>query len=137
VSGEVLTAPQDTWMRSHRWALLTTLCSDGRPQVSMVAFHWDGADAVISCRSTAAKWHNARRRPDVALTVADDRSYLAVAGLADCVGTDPDRATLTARLLDSLLPEDRSLLQADVDRGLDASRRVVIRVRPTGAVGRL
>ena len=41
------------------------------------------------------------------------------------------------RLRDSLEPANYAALQGDIDAGLDAQKRVVIRVRPTGSVGRI
>jgi PPOX class probable F420-dependent enzyme len=133
----MITPEQSAFLAEHRWALLATTRADGTPQVSMLAYHWDGTDIVFSLRSSAAKWANVGRQAGVVVTVTDDARYLSVAGTADRVTDDPERHDLTVRLRDSLLPEHFASLQADVDAGLDARRRVVIRVRPTGAVGRI
>ena len=132
-----LTAEQDAFLRDHRWALVATVGRRGRPQVTMVAYHWDGRDLVMSIRSTAAKWTNILERPDIAVTVTDDARFLTVSGRADAVTDDPARAELTMRVRDSLLPEHRTLLDAEIARGLDASKRVVIRLVPERAVGRI
>jgi len=133
----VITPEQSTYLAEHRWALLATSRADGTPQVTMLAYHWDGVDIVFSLRSSAAKWANVGRQPGVVVTVPDDDRFLSVAGTADRITADPERHDLTVRLRDSLLPVHYASLQADVERGLDASKRVVIRVRPTGAVGRI
>ena len=133
----MITEEQSQFLAGHRWALLATTRADGSPQVSMLAYHWDGTDVVFSVRSTAAKWANVGRRPAVVVTVVDDARYLSVAGTAERISADPARHDLTIRLRDSLLPPHHASLQADVDAGLDARRRVVIRVRPSGAVGRI
>ncbi len=133
----MITSEQSAFLAEHRWALLATTRADGTPQVSMLAYHWDGADIVFSLRSSAAKWANVARQPGVVVTVTDDARYLSVAGTVDRVTDDPERRDLTVRLRDSLLPEHYASLQADVDAGLDARKRVVLRVRPTSAVGRI
>jgi PPOX class probable F420-dependent enzyme len=133
----VLTDDQSRYLHAHRWALLATTRRDGSPQVSMLAYHWDGTDLVFSLRSTAAKWANVGRNPSVVVTVTDDARYLSVHGTAERVALDPARRDLTIRLRDSLLPEHHAALQADVDAGLDVRRRVVVRVVPTHAVGRI
>ena len=69
-----VTPDHDAYLRQHLWALLATSRASGGPQVSMVAYHYDGIDAVVSCRRQAAKFANARARPDVVLTVADGRA---------------------------------------------------------------
>lgn len=131
-----LSAEHDEFLRTHRWALVTTVGTGGSPQVTMVAYHWDGHDLVMSIRSTAVKWRNLVARPDIAVTVVDDRRFLTVSGRADAVSSDPEREALTHRVLHSLLPEDAAFLQQEIDRGLDASKRVIIRLTPQRAVGR-
>jgi PPOX class probable F420-dependent enzyme len=132
-----LTPEQAAYLAEHRWALLATTRADGTPQVSMLAYHWDGTDIVFSLRATAAKWANVGRQPGVVVTVADDARYLSVHGVAERVVDDPARHDLTVRLRDSLQPVHYASLQADIDAGLDARKRVVIRVVPSGAVGRI
>ena len=133
----VLTNEHQQFLTEHRWALLSTTRPDNTPQVSMLAYHWDGTDFVFSLRSTAAKWANVGRRPGVVVTVADDRCFLAVQGQAERIESDPDRVALTMRLHASLLPGDAASLQRDIDAGLNASHRVVIRVVPTRVTGRV
>ncbi len=131
-----LSTEHDEFLRTHRWALVTTVGASGTPQVTMVAYHWDGRDLAMSIRSTAVKWRNLLARPDIAVTVVDDRRFLTVSGHADAVSADPEREALTLRVLASLLPEDAAFLQQEIDRGLDASKRVIIRLTPQRAVGR-
>jgi PPOX class probable F420-dependent enzyme len=132
-----LTPDEDAFLRDHRWALVGTVAPSGTPQVTMVAYHWDGHDAVVSTRATAAKWRNLQRAPRMSLTVTDDQRYLTLTGAADLIDSDPDRHELTRRLQASLLPEHAALLEADVVQGLDRAGRVVIRLRPERAVGRI
>jgi PPOX class probable F420-dependent enzyme len=133
----VLSDEHDRFLSEHRWALLSTTRADQTPQVSMLAYDWNGTDIVFSLRSTAAKWVNVGRQPGVVVTVADDRRFLSVHGRAERIATDPDRTALTMRLHASLLPGDAASLQRDIDAGLDASKRVVIRVVPTNIIGRV
>jgi len=131
-----LTPEQDAFLRDHRWALVATVGRSGTPQVTMVAYHWDGHDLVLSTRRTAAKWANLAHRPRVAVTVTDDQRCLTLTGTAERIGHDPERLDLTRRVQASLLPEHAALLAADIERGLDESGRVVIRLVPERAVGR-
>jgi PPOX class probable F420-dependent enzyme len=127
----------DAFLRTHRWALLSTTRAGGTPQVSMVAYHYDGDDVVISCRRASAKFVNAARDPRVVLAVADDRRYLAIAGTADVVTAGASLVELTLRLLSSLQPADAALLQRDVDAGLEEVGRAVLRIPPERVVGRI
>ena len=132
-----MTAEQATYLAEHRWALLATTRTHGAPQVSMLAYHWNGADIVFSIRSTTSKWANIKRQASVVVTVVDGEKYLSVAGNAERIVSDPDRIFLTERLRDSLLPVHFAALQADIDAGLDERQRVIIRVHPEGVVGRI
>ncbi len=44
--------------------------------MSMVSYDWDGSDTVISCRSQAAKYIDARRDSSVVFAVPDDLDIL-------------------------------------------------------------
>jgi PPOX class probable F420-dependent enzyme len=127
----------DDYLRTHRWALLATTRAAGSPQVSMVAYHYDGDDLVISCRRQAAKYANAVRDPRVVVTVADDRRYLAVAGTAELITEGPELVALTDRIQSSLQPDDARALQRDIDAGLEAVGRVILRIPPESIVGRI
>jgi PPOX class probable F420-dependent enzyme len=142
VSGRALGPADGEFLAAHRWAMLTTLRRDGRAQTSMLAYHWDGTDLVLSTRSSSAKWANIGRRSDVVVSVQgdggpEDHRFLAIDGDAERIEHDPERHDLTVRLLGSLLPADRASLQADLDAGLDARRRVIVRIRPRSATGRV
>jgi PPOX class probable F420-dependent enzyme len=132
-----MTPEQDAFLAGHRWAVLATVRRGGGVQTSLLAYHWDGHDIVFSTRRGTAKWANLASDPLASVTVVDDQRYLSISGTAERVDRDPERLRLTERLLAGLLPEHAALLQADIDRGLDAARRVVIRVQPERAVGRL
>jgi len=131
-----LNPTQDEFLRTHRWALVSTIGRGTRPQVTMVAYHWDGRDIVMSIRASAVKWRNLLTHPEIAITVVDDRRFLTVSGRADAISADPEREALTIRVLHSLLPEDAAYLQQEMDRGLDVSQRVIVRLTPQHVVGR-
>jgi PPOX class probable F420-dependent enzyme len=128
---------QDDYLRRHRRGLLSTIRAGGAPQVSMVAYDFDGEDFVVSCRRATAKFANAARDPRVVLTVADGRRYLAVAGTADVVTAGIDLLDLTVRVHASLEPDDAAALQRDIDYGLERVGRAILRILPARAVGRI
>jgi PPOX class probable F420-dependent enzyme len=131
-----LTPAQAEFVAAHRWALVATTGPSGAPQVTMVAYAWDGA-VVISTRRKSVKWRNVLARPRIAVTITDDQRCLTLYGTAEAVTEDPPRAALTEVVKASLLADHATLLQADIDRGLEASGRVVIRLVPERAVGRV
>jgi PPOX class probable F420-dependent enzyme len=124
--------PAETaFLRDHRYAVLATTKRDGSPQQSMVAYTVDEAGRIIiSVKTYTAKWHNARRRPNVSLTIPDGRAHLVINGPAEAIDQDPARAELTAAvfglLADSEPPDPGSIVEL-----LDQQRRSILRVTPT------
>ena len=127
--------PQETdYLHSHVWGLLATGRRSGAPQMSMVAYDWNGNDIVISCRRSAAKYVNAAAQPQVVFAVPDGVDNLTVTGTAICHTTGHDRDQLTERLRDRLADGHewaRAILQADIDNGLDQADRVIIQIVPS------
>ena len=126
VSGEA-----NAFLRGRLWGTLSTIRTSGAPQVSMVAYDWNGSDLVISCRSSAAKFVNASRRASVVLAVADGVDCCTVTGRAICHSTGPERDAATERLRLRLLDGAEwaaQMLDRDIAAGLDAVDRVTITV---------
>ena len=124
----------DEYLRERLWGLLATSRTSGAPQVSMVAYDWNGEDLVISCRRSAAKFVNASRRADVVFSVADDVDCCTVTGRAVCHATGPERDAATERVRARLRGDadwGAAMLDDDFETGLDAVGRVSITVVPT------
>jgi len=122
------------YLYDHVWGLLATGRADGSPQMSMVAYDWNGRDLVISCRSRAAKYVNANRNTNVVFAVPDDLDNLTVTGTARCHARGPDRDQMTRRVRDRLADGHQwacDMLDADIDAGLDETNRVIIQIEPS------
>ena len=129
-----ITPAADEFLRSHLWGLLATTRNSGAPQVSMVAYDWDGTDLVMSCRSSAAKFVNAERRAAVSFSVADDVDFCSIDGTAVCHRTGPERDRDTERVRQRLLDGAEwgaAMLDRDIAAGLDEVQRVTITVVPS------
>lgn len=129
----IATPEQDAYLRSHVWGLLATGRADGSPQLSMVAYDWDGHDVVISCRRAMAKFANARRREQVVFAVPDGADNLTLTGRAVCHETGAVRDRLTERVRDTFGPQHQwaaGILGGEIAAGLDDVGRVVIQVVP-------
>lgn len=112
------------------WGVLATGRSDGSPQQSMVGYAIDSdGRLVISAKSYTAKWKNARRNPNVSITVPEGRTHMVIYGQAETIDTDPLRAELSAdvfaRLSNSARPDPASLTAT-----LDEQQRTIIRITP-------
>lgn len=80
-----MTPEQDAFLRSERRGVFVTLRRNGRPQLSNIAYHFDGRSIRISVTDDRAKTRNARRDPRVALHVTDGSfgRYVVAEGLAE------------------------------------------------------
>ena len=78
-----MTQEQQEYLSNHQWAVLATGRKDGSPQISQIAYHWNGEDFAVSIKSYTAKWKNALRQPRVAMLIHDDRRQLVVYGTTD------------------------------------------------------
>lgn len=128
------------YLRTRRRGVLATVKSDGRPQLSNIAYGL-GDDGVIRISVTAdrAKTRNAARDPRVSLHVtADDFwSYVVIEGDAELTSTAaaPGDATTDElvelyRMLQGEHPDWDEYRAAMVD-----DRRLVLRLHPTRAYG--
>src|SRR6478735_8645295 len=127
-----------TVARNNREAVLTTIRSNGLPQLSNVLAAV-GEDGVIRISTTAdrAKFKNLVRRPWAAVHVNGENffSYVVLEGDVELseVAQKPDDAAVVELY--------RALMGADHDdwddyrRAMVADRRAVVRIRPTRAYG--
>jgi PPOX class probable F420-dependent enzyme len=121
---------EQTFLTDHVWAVLATTRRDGSPQQSMVGYVVDDEGRlVISTKAYTAKWHNARRRPSVSLTVPDGRKHLVVDGTVELIEDDPLRAELTADAFVGLFGGERPD-PATLGDALDEQQRTVLRLTP-------
>ena len=130
-----------TVARNNREAVLTTIRSNGLPQLSNVLAAVS-EDGVIRISTTAdrAKFKNLVRRPWAAVHVNGENffSYVVLEGDVELseVAQKPDDAAV-----DELVALYRALMGADHDdwddyrRAMVADRRAVVRIRPTRAYG--
>lgn len=118
------------FLAEHVWGLLATTRRDGSPQQSMVGYAVDDQDRLlVSTKAYTAKWHNARRHPNVSLAIPDGRVHLVVAGPAEAIDADPLRAELTADVFAALTGGDRPD-PAALAGMLDQQQRTVLRITP-------
>jgi PPOX class probable F420-dependent enzyme len=73
------------YLQAHRTGVLATTNRSGRPQQTLIAYHFDGNDFAISTRAPTLKAKNISRRPDVSLAVIDGQRQVVVYGKASIV----------------------------------------------------
>ena len=128
-----------TLLAEHRRGILATIKRDGRPQLSNIAYAWDGGTVRISVTDGRAKTHNLRRDPRASLevTTPDLGAYVVVEADAELTPTaaDPHDATV-----DELVEVYRAIAGEhddwdDYRRAMVAERRLVVRMTPTRSYG--
>jgi hypothetical protein len=96
----------------------------------MVGYTLDEQERVlISTQTFTAKWRNALRQPRVSFTVADDRVYVVIYGVAEGIDADPERAELSADVIAVVRGPDRPD-PASIVGWLDDNERAVLRITP-------
>ena len=131
------------FVAEHRWGVLTTIKSDGRPQLSNVGYSYDPEKQLIrvSVTDSRAKTRNLRADPRVTLHVAskDFWSWVAVEGTAELtpVAADPHDGTV-----EELVAYYRGINGEHPDwdeyrAAMVADRRRVVRFRPEHTYGQL
>ncbi len=126
--------------RTNTRSVLTTIRTNGRPQLSNVMHHVLADGTVgISVTADRAKYHNLRREPWAALHVTQEDFYAYVVIEADVelspVATAPDDATV-----DSLVELYRAMVGEhddwdDYRRAMATDKRVLVTLRPIRAYG--
>ncbi len=131
----VLEPAHDEFLWAHRWAVLTTLRSSGRPVSSMVAYARDADDFVVSTPGGTFKRRSIERDARVNLCVisnAEPFNFVAIEGTAAVERSDLVRRTrlVFANLVGSGYQEPPSL-----ERWLEDQQRVILRIRPQRVYG--
>jgi PPOX class probable F420-dependent enzyme len=73
------------YLQAHRTGVLATQRLRSAPQMTLIAYHFDGNDIAISTRAPTQKAKNLSKRPEASLAVIDGQRQLIVYGTVDIV----------------------------------------------------
>lgn len=73
------------YLQGHRTGVLATQRARGAPQMTLIAYHFDGVDIAISTRAPTQKAKNLSKRPEASLAVIDGQRQLIVYGAVEIV----------------------------------------------------
>jgi len=79
---EEMRALADEFLKERRLGIFATGRRDGSPQLTILAYRFDGKEVVINTGSETAKVKNIRKRPRVSLAVSDGPRCVVVYGEA-------------------------------------------------------
>jgi PPOX class probable F420-dependent enzyme len=124
------TEDQDKFVRSQRWAVVTSLRRDGSPTNSVVFYALEGDSLIFSTTADRLKTKTLQADPRCAVTVLDEGSpfrFVTIEGPATIVEKDivPGHIAVNRAMRaapDWVPPEG-------YEAGLAAQKRVLIRVR--------
>lgn len=133
----MLTPDQQQYLRDHRLGALGTGKRDGSPQLTWIAYEYDGADVVLQTGGNSAKARNIRRSASVALLVPDGGRNLVVYGMASLLESGPERLAAIRRVRATSQRPLGEISDADLERELDERGTVAVRIVPERAMGRI
>ena len=133
----MLTTDQQQYLREHRLAALGTGRRDGSPQLTWIAYEYDGTDVVLQTSGASAKARNARRLTAVSLLVPDGGRNLVVYGTASILEGGPERLAAIRRVRATSQRPLGDISDADLEAELNERGTVAMRIVPDRAMGRI
>ncbi len=73
------------YLTGHRTGVLATSRKAGAPQLTLIAYHFDGETLAISTRGPTQKAKNLKRRPEASLAVIDGQRQLIIYGTVQVI----------------------------------------------------
>ena len=128
MTGAPTDQPLHEYLRSHRTGVIATNSRSGPPQLTLIAYHFDGNDIAISTRAPTQKAKNISRRPDVSLAIIDGSRQLIVYGKASVVRDEAAVLRLHQERIRRIA--QRQETDAELAERLKREQRVVLLLKP-------
>ncbi len=116
------------YLQGHRTGVLATQRLRGAPQMTLIAYHFDGDDLAISTRGPTQKAKNLSKRPEASLAVIDGQRQLIVYGTVEIVREESEVLRLHQERI------RRIALREETDEALaerlQREERVVLLLKP-------
>lgn len=116
------------YLRGHRTGVLATSKKSGAPQLTLIAYQFDGTTLAISTRAPTQKAKNISARPEVSLAVIDGSRQLIVYGAARIVRNSAEVLHLHRERIRQIAL--RKETDAELEARLKREDRVVILLTP-------
>ena len=116
------------YLRGHRTGVLATSKKSGAPQLTLIAYQFDGTTLAISTRAPTQKAKNISVRPEVSLAVIDGSRQLIVYGAARIVRNSAEVLHLHRERIRQIAL--RKETDAELEARLKREDRVVILLTP-------
>jgi PPOX class probable F420-dependent enzyme len=119
------------FLQGHRTAVLATQRKTGAPQLTLIAYQFDGNDIVISTRAPTQKAKNISRRPEVSLAVIDNDGSRQLIVYATCHIVRDEAEVLRLNRERLSLISRYNETDAELQERLKREERVVLVLTPT------
>jgi len=116
------------YLRGHRTGVLATSKKSGAPQLTLIAYQFDGTTLAISTRAPTQKAKNISVRPEVSLAVIDGSKQLIIYGAARIVRNPAEVLHLHRERIRQIAL--RKETDAELEARLKREDRVVILLTP-------
>jgi PPOX class probable F420-dependent enzyme len=116
------------YLRGHRTGVLATTKKSGGPQLTLIAYQFDGTTLAISTRAPTQKAKNLSVRPETSLAVIDGSKQLIVYGAATIVRDEAEVLRLHQERIRKIAL--RKETDSELEERLKREQRVVILMTP-------
>jgi len=116
------------YLQGHRTGVLATQRLRGAPQMTLIAYHFDGTDLAISTRAPTQKAKNLTKRPEASLAVIDGQRQLIVYGSVDIVRDEADVLRLHKERIRPIALRQES--DDELAERLKREERVILLLKP-------
>ena len=116
------------YLQGHRTGVLATQRLRGAPQMTLIAYHFDGEDLAISTRAPTQKAKNLSKRPEASLAVIDGPRQLIVYGTVDIVRDEAEVLRLHQERIRRIA--QRQETDEELAARLKREERVILLLKP-------
>ena len=116
------------YLQGHRTGVLATQRLRGAPQMTLIAYHFDGNDIAISTRAPTQKAKNLTKRPEASLAVIDGQRQLIVYGTVEIVRDEAEVLRLHQERIRRIAVRQET--DEELAERLKREERVVLLLRP-------
>ena len=116
------------YLQAHRAGVLATQRLRGAPQMTLIAYHFDGSDIAISTRAATQKAKNLSKRPEASLAVIDGQRQLIVYGAVEVVRDEAEVLRLHQERIRRVALRQES--DEELAERLKREGRVILLLRP-------
>ena len=116
------------YLQGHRTGVLATQRARGAPQMTLIAYHFDGNDLAISTRAPTQKAKNLSKRPEASLAVIDGQRQLIVYGTVEIVRDEAEVLRLHQEHIRRIALREES--DEELAERLKREERVILLLKP-------